>query len=89
MTNQQQNQSFFTNPEDQKKLKGMVEEAEGCLVKIDAAKDLKKDIAERAKEELGLSKRLFGRLVNTFHQNNLEDQTSDLEQVETLYEYVK
>lgn len=76
------------NPEQRRKLRNMTEQAVGSKYRDDAEKEFRRDIATRAKDELGISKKLFNRLVNVRYKESLEEVTTEAEDLTELYEIV-
>lgn len=55
---------FMYTPQEQEKINNAVEEAVDSLIRVSAEKDLRKDIVENLKEELGMKPAMFNALVN-------------------------
>lgn len=63
------------------KLRGMVKEAVDSMYRADAEKDLRKDIADRAKDEFEMTKKEFNALVKIAYKQNarqIEEETTEV-----------
>ena len=60
------------NPEQVELLKGMIQEAVNSRYREQSEKDLRKEIATRAKEELEISTKLFNSLVTRAYKSDAE-----------------
>lgn len=78
----------FVLPSDEKSRKEIVaavKEASNSKTRIDAEKDLIKDIAARMKEEQGVPVSLFNSLVNTYHKQDLDQKQEKTEEFFDTY----
>lgn len=76
----------LNNPEDQKKLKGFVQEAVDSLTREASEKEFRKEVAENAMKELDLDKKTFNNLVKRVYKRDIEKETTKIERVSELYE---
>jgi len=74
--------------EERKGLKGMVVEADRCLLEIDFQRDALKDIGESAEETFGVKKKVFNKMVRAYHKHDFTDIQSEHDTLEYLYEAV-
>lgn len=79
---------ILTNPADLQKLKTMIIEASNSKVRIEAERDLIKDIKERAKEELEVKPKQFNRMLNAYHSQNFSQVITETEEFKDAYEKV-
>ena len=76
---------MLSSPADIQKLQNFITELSNSMVRVDAEKDLQKDILARAQEELGLKKALVNKLATIYHKQSINDVITEREELETLY----
>ena len=79
--------SNFT-PKEKDKLRGMLKEAVNSHYSERAHKDLRKDIADRAKDELGVKPKLFNKAVRTLFNDDLKSMREEVDSVSELVDLV-
>ena len=77
-----------SNPNDLRVLRDMIVEASGRKTRIEAHQDGIKDIADRAKEEFEMKKSEFNKLVNLYHQQNVDVFIGQAEEIKDAYDSV-
>ncbi len=77
-----------TNPTDVKKISDAVIEASNSKLRIDAERDLIKDIASRMHAEIGIPKKMFNQMVKVYHKQNYGTVAKESEEFQELYEKV-
>lgn len=80
--------SLRLNPEQRKVLKGLVQESVNSLYREDAEKQLRKDIADRAADELEIDKKYFNKLCRTVFKDSLSELGEEAEVIANLYEMI-
>lgn len=81
--------SDFVMPSDpaaRAKIKVCVKDAVDSLVRIEAEKDLMKNIADELKEELGMPPSLFKFLVRTYHKQDADKKQTETEEMFDAYD---
>jgi hypothetical protein len=73
------------NSADIDTLSGFITELANSMTRVDAEKDLQKDILGRAQEELGLKKTLVNKLANIYHNQTIDRVVAEREELEDLY----
>lgn len=73
-------------PEQITKLKGLVTEADNSMIRADAEKELQKEIASRAKDELGIETKHFRKLASIVHKDNADEELATLEEISSMAE---
>lgn len=73
---------------DRIEVENAAKEAAASLIRIDAERDLIKDIATRMKEEFAIAPGDFKRIVNMYHRQNLDEQQEKHNKVVDLYNQV-
>ena len=70
-----------TISEDQRKLiQGALKEMSDSMTRVEAEKELQKDIVERIKDECDVPKRDFSRLARIFHASSLVEEAAKEEE---------
>ena len=77
---------MLSTPEDKKLLRGMIEELDSSMTRVDAEKDLQKDILARAQEELGIKKALVSKLAKIYHTQSIDKVVTEKTEIEDVYE---
>jgi hypothetical protein len=80
--------SEFTLPSDEKSRKSIVaaiKEASNSKTRIDAERDLIKEIAARVKEEQNMPPALFNSLVSAYHKQDLDKKQEKTEEFFDTY----
>lgn len=67
--------STITN-EDRKKVQNALKEMSDSMTRVDAEKDLQKDIAQRMLDEIGVPKKDFNKLARIYHASNLMEEAA-------------
>lgn len=76
-----------TNEDKQTILQALIE-IDVSLTRIEAERDLIKEIADGLKEDFGLGKRLVNRLAATYHKGNAEEVLQQFEEYASFYDGV-
>lgn len=71
---------------DRQEVINAVKEAAASLMRADSERDLRKDIAERMKEEFELKPADFNKVVKWYHKQNRQEEQAKAEKVSSLYE---
>ena len=67
-------------PEMKEAITGALQEMSNSFVRMDAERDLQKDIVDRMKEELDIPKNYFKKLAKMHHARNLAEEMSKEEE---------
>ena len=73
-------------PEDKKKVAGAIKELSDSMTRIDAEKDLMKDIVQVTFENHGVDKKHIRKLATIYHKANMAEVRTEYEDLEALYE---
>jgi uncharacterized protein YukE len=79
---------MINNPEDRKKINGALQEISNSMTRIEAEKDLIKNIVNDLSEEFQLPKKTVNKLARVFHKQNFDQESQDFDELETLYEEI-
>lgn len=75
-------------PEDKKRLHGAIKELSDSMTRVDAEKDLQRDIIQTTFETLGVDKKKIRKLANIYHKQNAVEVRTEAEDVFELYEEI-
>lgn len=79
-------EDYNLTSDDIQKLKSMVDEAVNTMYRMDSERELKKEIAKRAKDELGIPPKLMNKLVRVAYKQDGDKQNKELTSVLDLAE---
>lgn len=71
---------------DKEKVASAVREMSDSMLRIDAERELMKDIVDVTNEKYGVDKKHFRKISNIFHKRNLEESRTEANEVYELYE---
>jgi len=75
-------------PQDKKKLESALKDMSTSLTRVEAERDLQKNLIKDICEELDLNKRVFRKLAKVYHKQNFADEVATHQEFESLYETV-
>lgn len=73
-------------PEDKKKLEKAIQEMSNSMTRIDAEKDLMKDIIQETHDSLGVEKKYIRKLATIWHKQNVNEVKTETDEIMELYE---
>ena len=73
---------------DKAKILGCLQEISNSLTRIEAERDLIKDILQRMQDEFELPKKLSRKLAKTYHKRNFEEEVASQNDFVEIYETV-
>jgi archaellum component FlaC len=76
------------SPEDMKKLMGALKDMSNSMLRVEAERQLQKDVRNDIYEELNLNKKVFSRLAKTYHKQNYTEEVEINDEFEKIYEGV-
>lgn len=77
---------MLSNPKDKEKLKAAVKEMSDSMTRIDAERDLQKDIVDKIADEVGIEKKHVKKFATMYHKQNFNEVQTEFEEVSSLYE---
>ena len=77
-----------SSPEDKKKIRQALQEISDSLTRMEAERDLIKDILQTVEDNYKIKKKYTRRLAKVFHKQNFNQVKQDQQDLETLYESV-
>lgn len=75
-------------PTDKAKILGMLQEISNSLTRVEAERDLIKEILDRMQEECEIPKKLGRKLAKVYHKRNFEEEVAQQNDFVDLYEKV-
>jgi len=79
---------MISNPVDRKKIKDALQEISHSFTRIEAERDLIKDIVKDLSEQYQLSKKIVNKMARVYHKQNFDQEVATHEEFETLYEEI-
>jgi hypothetical protein len=73
---------------DKLKITSALKDMSMSMARVEAEKDLQKNIKSDICKELDLSKKVFAKLAKTYHKQNFADEVATHEEFEKLYSEV-
>lgn len=73
---------------DKEKLKKNIQEISNSMTRIDAERDLIKEIVKDAHEEHQIDKKVLRKMARAYHKQNFSEEVATQEEFETLYQEV-
>ena len=77
-----------SSPEDKKKIRQALQEISDSLTRMEAERDLIKDILQTVEDNYKIKKKYTRRLAKVYHKQNFNQVQQDQQNLETLYESV-
>jgi glucose-6-phosphate-specific signal transduction histidine kinase len=74
------------NPEEKKKLEKAIQELSNSMTRVDAEKDLMKDIIQETHDSIGVDKKYIRKLATIWHKQNVNEVKTETDEVMELYE---
>lgn len=71
-----------------KKLENFIREISNAMLRIEAERDLIKDVCDRAKDELELKPKVVRDMAKIYHKNSLIEEKTEKESLFDMYEQI-
>lgn len=78
----------ISSPEDKKKLKGAIQEISNSMTRMEAERDLIKEIIKEQSDQFQIPKKILAKIAKTYHKQNLTQEVEEHEDFVELYEEV-
>jgi hypothetical protein len=78
----------ISSPEDRKKIKQAVQEISNSFTRIEAERDLIKEIVKDVSDNHQIPRKIIAKIAKTFHKQNLTQEIADHEDFVDIYETV-
>lgn len=76
---------MISNSEDRKKVGAAIQEISNSMTRIDAEKDLIKDIVEQTSTKYEIDKKHLRKLATIYHNQNIHEVKTAFDEVDQLY----
>lgn len=73
---------------DKAKVLGCLQEISNSLTRVEAERDLIKEVLQKMQDECEIPKRLGRKLAKTYHKRNYEEEVAEQADFQTIYENV-
>ena len=73
---------------DKAKVLGCLQEISNSLTRVEAERDLIKEVLQKLQDECEIPKRLGRKLAKTYHKRNYEEEVAEQADFQTIYENV-
>lgn len=77
-----------SSPEDRLKIKNALAEISNCYTRIEAERDVVKDILQTIEENQGIPKKYMRKMARIHHKQNFVEVQQEYDDLETLYESI-
>lgn len=74
-----------SNPEDRKKIAGVVKAISDAMTRAEGEKDYIKEAKKALKSNFGLASKDINRMVVDYHKNKFDERVAELDSYATLY----
>jgi hypothetical protein len=82
------NVALPSSPEDRKKILASVQEISNSLTRIEAERDLIKEILADVQDKFALPKKYTRKVAKIYHKQNFSEVQQEQEELEAIYETV-
>lgn len=79
---------MISNEADRKKINQALQEVSNSMTRIDAEKDLIKEVIDDLSKTYQIPKKTVSKLARIYHKQNFTQEAQDFDDLETLYEEV-
>jgi vacuolar-type H+-ATPase subunit D/Vma8 len=77
-----------SSPEDRKKIRQALDEISASLTRIEAERDLIKEILQNVEDNFEMPKKYTRKVAKIYHKQNFAQVKTEQEDLETIYETV-
>ena len=79
---------MINTSEDRKKVADAIQEISNSMTRIDAEKDLIKDIVDATRQKFEIDKKHVRKLASSYHKQNMTEVKNEYDEVESLYQEI-
>lgn len=76
------------DPKVRQKIMAQIGEGSACMTRIEAERDLIKEIVKGMHEEHGVSKKAAAKMIKVYHKQSFSKEVEEQDEFQTLYETV-
>jgi hypothetical protein len=77
---------MFSTEEDRKKFMGAIQEMSNSLLRIEAERDLIREIVKEKSDEFKISKKVINKIAKTYHKQNRTQVEAEHEEFLEIYD---
>lgn len=77
---------MFSTEEDRKKFMGAVQEMSNSMIRIEAERDLIREIVKEKSDEFKISKKIINKIAKTYHKQNRAQVEAEHEEFMEIYD---
>ncbi len=78
--------SMFSTEEDRKKFMGAVQAISNSMIRIEAERDLIREIVKEKSDEFKVSKKVINKIAKTYHKQNRAQVEAEHEEFMEIYD---
>jgi hypothetical protein len=78
--------SMFSTEEDRKKFMGAIQEMSNSMLRIEAERDLIREIVKDKSDEFKISKKVINKIAKTYHKQNRTQVEAEHEEFLEIYD---
>lgn len=78
--------SMFSTEEDRKKFMGAIQEMSNSMIRIEAERDLIREIVKEKSDEFKISKKIINKIAKTYHKQNRAQVEAEHEEFMEIYD---
>ena len=78
--------SMFSTEEDRKKFMGAIQEMSNSMIRIEAERDLIREIVKEKSDEFNISKKIINKIAKTYHKQNRAQVEAEHEEFMEIYD---
>jgi hypothetical protein len=78
----------ISSPEDKKKLKGAIQEISNSMTRMEAERDLIKEIIKEQSDQFQIPKKILAKIAKTYHKQNLTQEVEEHEDFVEMYDEI-
>jgi hypothetical protein len=82
------NVNIPSSPEDRKKIMNAIQEISNSFTRVEAERDLIKDILQDIEDKFELPKKYTRKIAKIYHKQNFTEVQQEQEELESIYETV-
>lgn len=74
--------------QDRKKIREAMQEASNSLLRVEAEKDLLKNIIVDLNDAYKIPKKTLSKMIKVYHKNNFQEEVAEADEFEVLYQNI-
>ena len=78
--------SMFSTEQDRKKFMGAIQEISNSMLRIEAERDLIREVVKEKSDEFKISKKIINKIAKTYHKQNRTQVEAEHEEFMEIYD---